>query len=141
MGTKQIGQRTCMGCGSKAHKRSLLRFVWTEGGHLLFDLTQTEPGRGGYLCPRKSCFTRTAKKKCLAVRFRREVNEDPSSLMQAVRARLESETLKGYRICKLPPEIQISNDSVRPVPVSGPDMRAMHFYSEFFSGGSSEWPK
>jgi len=141
MGKKRVGERTCMGCGTKSHQADLLRFVARDDGHLVFDLTQTEPGRGGYLCPREACFTLTAKKKRLAVRFRREIKEDPDSLMQTVRSRLESEKLKRNRICSTPPESGDSNDNVRPATGSGPAMRAMHFYSEFFSGGSSEWPK
>jgi predicted RNA-binding protein YlxR (DUF448 family) len=141
MGKKRVGERTCIGCGAKAHKAELLRFVRTDEGRLCFDLTQKEPGRGGYLCPREACFTLTAKKRRLSIRYRREVKEDPASLMHAVRIRIENDMLKGNRFSTMPPENQDVNVKNRPVPISGPGMIAMHFYSEFFSGGSSEWPK
>jgi predicted RNA-binding protein YlxR (DUF448 family) len=84
MGNKNIGERTCMGCGRKTHKSDLLRFVVDEKGKLLFDAAQQAPGRGGYLCRREACFDQAAKRRRVSVRFRREVSVDGPSLIQLV---------------------------------------------------------
>ena len=93
MGKKSIGERTCMGCGRKAHKAELLRFVVDETGGLLFDLGQRAAGRGGYLCRRASCLDQAVKRRRISVRFRRDVRVDLNSVMRAV----EQQIGKGER--------------------------------------------
>ena len=88
MGKKNIGERSCMGCGRKAHKSELLRFVVDRQGELLLDPGQQAPGRGGYFCRREACFDRAAKKRRLSVRFRRDVRIDPRSLIKKVQEQL-----------------------------------------------------
>ena len=88
MGKKSIGERTCIGCGKKAPKSKLLRFVVAENGNIVFELKQKEHGRGGYFCPRNACFHKAAKKKRIAVRFRKEVNIDMTSFIQGVKEHL-----------------------------------------------------
>jgi predicted RNA-binding protein YlxR (DUF448 family) len=77
-----------MGCGRKAHKSELLRFVVDQEGKLLFDPGQEAPGRGGYFCPREACFDRAAKKRRISVRFRRDVRVDMHSLKKNVQEQL-----------------------------------------------------
>lgn len=84
MGKRRIGERTCMGCGIKAHKAEFLRFVLQGKGEVLFDLKQNKPGRGVYLCPKRSCFSLAEKKRKKAVRLRRTNKIDPSSLISLV---------------------------------------------------------
>jgi len=130
-----------MGCGKKLEKAKLLRFVRQEDATLLFDLRQREKGRGGYMCPRRPCFHVAAKKKRLTVRFRRDVRDDPSSMIKTVLETIEKESAKwnGSQHRALEAEKQAGGNG--PGEVSEPVRNAMQFYSEFISGGSSEWPK
>ena len=84
MGKKKIAERTCMGCGRKAHKLELLRFVVDEGGRILFDPAQQATGRGGYLCRREACFNEAVKRRRVSVRFRRDLKIDAPSLIRIV---------------------------------------------------------
>jgi predicted RNA-binding protein YlxR (DUF448 family) len=84
MGKKNIGERTCMGCGRKGHKSDLLRFVVDEKGKILFDPAQRAPGRGGYLCRREVCFDQAVKRRRVSFRFRRDVKIDAPSLIHLV---------------------------------------------------------
>jgi uncharacterized protein len=85
MGKKNIGERTCIGCGRKAHKGDLLRLVVDEEGRIVVDAKQRAPGRGGYLCRREQCFDQAAKRRRMSVRFRRDVKVDSSSLIEIAR--------------------------------------------------------
>lgn len=87
-------ERTCLGCGRKAPKERLLRFVVREDGTLALDLDQIRPGRGGYLCPEKGCFLLAARRKRLSVRFRREVKIDPEGWLEEVRRQREADGMQ-----------------------------------------------
>ena len=77
-----------MGCGRKAHKSELLRFVVDQTGGLAFDPGQRAPGRGGYFCRKEGCFDQAARKRRISIRFRRDVRVDLGSLMKNVREQL-----------------------------------------------------
>ena len=66
--------RTCAGCGRKAPKHELVRFVALEGS-----LTPSEhgPGRGVYTCRRLSCFERAAARRAFNRTLRRSVRVEP----------------------------------------------------------------
>jgi len=92
MGKKRPGERTCLGCGKKVHKTKLFRVVVQEGGVVLFDFEQHEPGRGGYFCPQEKCFLKAAKqKKRLDSRFRKEILFEPADLIRDIHQRLVQE--------------------------------------------------
>ena len=145
MGKHRIGERTCMGCGTKAHKAELFRFVLQEKGEVLFDLKQNKPGRGVYLCPKRSCFTLAGKKRKKAVRLRRVNNIDSSALIHVVSDRLSRERGDGDgRAGEKVPSVGGQNyqrTDRRAEPHSKADEKRMKSYMAFFSGGSSEWPK
>ena len=130
-----------MGCGKKAVKTQLLRFVRQENEKLLFDLHQRAYGRGGYLCPQVGCFNSATKKKRISIRFRRHVKEDPSSLIKTVLDRIENETIKWNRSRDRVLESRNQGMEDQPSRVSEPVLTAIKFHSEFFSGGSTGWPK
>jgi len=136
-----MAERTCIGCGNKAQKTELLRFVCREDGHLSFDLKQRELGRGGYLCARGDCFTLATRKRRLSVRFRRDVKEDASSILKTFRERMEREGFQEKRFPAMAEGDKTRKASKRSATTSDPFMHALQLYSEFFSGGSSEWPK
>lgn len=55
--------RTCLGCGRKHLKESLLLFVAEQGGLLPVVGKRTLPGRGVYCCAEHRCLEGFAKKK------------------------------------------------------------------------------
>jgi uncharacterized protein len=66
-------QRTCVGCGRKARKDELLRFV-ARNGTLVAG--STDPGRGAYTCRRLACFERAASKHAFSRTLKRTVRVD-----------------------------------------------------------------
>jgi predicted RNA-binding protein YlxR (DUF448 family) len=64
-----------VGCGRKAPKEELLRFVGRDG---VLALGDTDPGRGAYTCPRLACFERAASKSAFNRALKRTVRVDPS---------------------------------------------------------------
>jgi uncharacterized protein len=65
--------RTCAGCGRKAPKRELLRFVARDGA-LAAD--PQGAGRGVYTCRRLQCFERARERRAFARTLRRTVRVD-----------------------------------------------------------------
>jgi predicted RNA-binding protein YlxR (DUF448 family) len=66
--------RTCAGCGRKAPKEELIRFVGEEGR---LAPGEKAPGRGVYTCRRLSCFERARERRAFARTLRRNVRVDP----------------------------------------------------------------
>jgi len=62
--------RTCAGCGRKAPKDELVRFVARDG---VLTHCETGPGRGAYTCRRLSCFERAASRRAFNRALRRPV--------------------------------------------------------------------
>ena len=70
---KRKRPRTCVGCGEESPKRTLLRVVRTSDGEVLFDSTGRAPGRGAYVCMRRSCVLAAKKKNALSRFLRTQV--------------------------------------------------------------------
>ena len=66
--------RTCAGCGRKAEKNELLRFVARDD---VLAAEPTKPGRGVYTCRRLSCFERARARRAFARVLRRTVRVEP----------------------------------------------------------------
>jgi uncharacterized protein len=66
-----------VGCGRKAPKDELLRFVAPDG---VLALGPAEPGRGAYTCRRLACFERAASKKAFNRALRETVRVEPELL-------------------------------------------------------------
>lgn len=60
--SRHTPQRTCVGCGSLASKRELIRLVRTSTGAVELDPTGKRPARGAYLCRTPECWERAIKK-------------------------------------------------------------------------------
>jgi predicted RNA-binding protein YlxR (DUF448 family) len=58
-------QRSCVACGQKHAKKTLVRIVRTPQGAVTVDLTGKSPGRGAYLCRAPACWDRGMKKGVL----------------------------------------------------------------------------
>ena len=67
--------RTCAGCGRKAPKQELVRFVERTG---VLTQSPTGEGRGVYTCRRLTCFERAAERRAFARTLRRTVRVDPT---------------------------------------------------------------
>jgi len=67
--------RTCVGCGRKAPRVELLRFV-EAGGDLR--LGPKAPGRGAYTCLRLACFERAAARRAFNRTLHATVRVDPT---------------------------------------------------------------
>jgi uncharacterized protein len=67
--------RTCAGCGRKAPKGDLVRFIALDGA-----LTPSKKGagRGAYTCRRLSCFERALERRAFSRTLRRTVKVEPS---------------------------------------------------------------
>ncbi len=55
-------ERTCVGCGTAAAKRGLVRIVRGSDGSVQPDETGRKPGRGAYLHTDRSCWDTALKK-------------------------------------------------------------------------------
>jgi uncharacterized protein len=66
--------RTCAGCGRKAPKGSLLRFVAEQG---VLTAGRSRPGRGVYTCRRLSCFERARSRRAFSRVLRQTVRVEP----------------------------------------------------------------
>jgi len=54
--------RTCLCCGKKDYKKSLVRLV-SVNDNIVVDEKKVLPGRGAYLCYNSDCLTRLSKNK------------------------------------------------------------------------------
>jgi uncharacterized protein len=62
--------RTCISCGRKENKKSMIRLVLNESGMVVMDRSSSAPGRGAYVCAGAQCIERLQEKKRLARAFR-----------------------------------------------------------------------
>lgn len=58
-----VPERTCIGCSGKFAKGTLLRFVLVSDVHIEIDPRHIKPGRGTYVCKKKSCADRVVKQR------------------------------------------------------------------------------
>jgi predicted RNA-binding protein YlxR (DUF448 family) len=67
-----------VGCGRKAEKTELVRFV-ARDGVVTYDATGRSPGRGAYTCRRVACLERATARRAFARTLRQAV-EVPGDL-------------------------------------------------------------
>lgn len=80
---KHAPQRTCVGCGSAAAKRELVRLVRTSTGAVEVDPTGKRPARGAYLCHEPRCWEHAIKKGRLESALRTKLSaEDREALLR-----------------------------------------------------------
>jgi predicted RNA-binding protein YlxR (DUF448 family) len=65
MRRKRRPQRTCVACREVSGKRQLVRLVRTMEGTVEVDESGKRPGRGAYLCHRRSCWETALQKRRL----------------------------------------------------------------------------
>ena len=81
--------RMCAGCRGRAAKAELIRIVARNGVGVV-DGTQTEPGRGVYLHPRRECLDQAVKRRSIGRLLRAEV--DGPRTAEQIRVRLDAVT-------------------------------------------------
>jgi predicted RNA-binding protein YlxR (DUF448 family) len=74
--TKSLPQRTCIACRQVKEKSDLVRLVATEDGVAEIDLLGKKPGRGAYLCPRRTCWELALRKNRLDYALRIRLRDD-----------------------------------------------------------------
>jgi len=74
--TKHLPQRTCIACRQIKEKKTLIRLVSTENGIAEIDVFGKKPGRGAYLCPKKTCWELALRKNRLDYALRTKLNDD-----------------------------------------------------------------
>ncbi|HET9200417.1 MAG TPA: YlxR family protein [Dehalococcoidia bacterium] len=53
---RHVPSRTCVACRTQTSKREFVRIVRSPDGRVEVDETGKRPGRGAYLCRRRSCW-------------------------------------------------------------------------------------
>jgi uncharacterized protein len=81
--------RMCAGCRGRAAKTELIRVVARDGVGMV-DESQTEPGRGVYLHPRRECLDQAVKRRSIGRLLRAEV--DGPRTAEQIRVRLDAVT-------------------------------------------------
>jgi len=74
--SRSIPQRTCIACRQVKEKKDLVRLVSTEDGTAEIDVLGKKPGRGAYLCPRKTCWELALRKNRLDYALRTRLRDD-----------------------------------------------------------------
>ena len=82
--TRHIPERTCVGCREVATKRQFTRVV--RGERVEADPTGKKPGRGAYVCARRSCWEAALGKSRLERALRTKLSpEDRQRLLEYAR--------------------------------------------------------
>ena len=74
--SKRLPQRTCIACRQTKEKKALIRLVSTENGIAEIDVFGKKPGRGAYLCPKKTCWELALRKNRLDYALRTKLHDD-----------------------------------------------------------------
>jgi len=61
MNSGKTPYRTCIACGARREKRTLIRIVRTPDSGIVVGAGGRERGRGAYLCPSKECWQKGLK--------------------------------------------------------------------------------
>jgi predicted RNA-binding protein YlxR (DUF448 family) len=74
--TRSIPQRTCIACRQVRDKKDLVRLVSMGDGMIEIDVLRKKPGRGAYLCPRRTCWELALRKNRLDYALRTRLCDD-----------------------------------------------------------------
>jgi predicted RNA-binding protein YlxR (DUF448 family) len=74
--SKSLPQRTCVACREVKDKKQLIRLVSRENGTAEIDVSGKRPGRGAYLCPRRTCWEVALRKNRLDYALRTRLCDD-----------------------------------------------------------------
>jgi hypothetical protein len=74
--SEYLPQRTCIACRQIKEKKALIRLVSTENGVAEIDVFRKKPGRGAYLCPKRTCWELALRKNRLDYALRIKLPDD-----------------------------------------------------------------
>ena len=74
--SKRPPQRSCIACRQVKEKKDLIRLVSTENGIAEIDVFGKKPGRGAYLCPKRTCWELALRKNRLDYALRTSLRDD-----------------------------------------------------------------
>jgi predicted RNA-binding protein YlxR (DUF448 family) len=80
--SKSLPQRTCIACRQVKEKKDLIRLVSTENGIVEIDAFGKKPGRGAYLCPKRTCWELALRKNRLDYVLRTRLNDDNRQILR-----------------------------------------------------------
>jgi predicted RNA-binding protein YlxR (DUF448 family) len=80
--SKSLPQRTCIACRQVKEKKDLIRLVSTENGIVEIDAFGKMPGRGAYLCPKRTCWELALRKNRLDYVLRTRLNDDNRQILR-----------------------------------------------------------
>ncbi len=72
---KKVPIRQCLGCNEHKPKKEMIRVVRTPEGEIVLDFVGKRSGRGAYICPSKSCFSKARKSKRIERTLECEISE------------------------------------------------------------------
>jgi predicted RNA-binding protein YlxR (DUF448 family) len=70
-GKGHVPIRTCISCGRKGSKKSMIRLVLNETAAVVMDRSGRAPGRGAYVCNDAHCVEVLRERRRLAKAFRK----------------------------------------------------------------------
>ena len=79
--SKHIPQRTCIACRQIKAKKALMRLVLIGNGVAEVDISRSKPGRGAFLCPKKSCWELALRKNRLDYALRTKLHDDNRQIL------------------------------------------------------------
>ena len=80
--TKSLPQRTCIACRQVKEKKDLIRLVSTGNGIVEIDAFGKKPGRGAYVCPKRTCWELALRKNRLDYALRTRLNDDNRQILR-----------------------------------------------------------
>jgi predicted RNA-binding protein YlxR (DUF448 family) len=80
--SKSLPQRTCIACRQVKEKKDLIRLVSTGNGIVEIDAFGKKPGRGAYLCPKRTCWELALRKNRLDYVLRTRLNDDNRQILR-----------------------------------------------------------
>ena len=83
---RKIPERQCLGCNARRPKKELIRVVRCPDGAIVLDTVGKTSGRGAYICPEKSCFSKARKSKRIENVLECKI---PDEIYDAMEARIE----------------------------------------------------
>lgn len=81
MNIRHIPQRTCISCGVKRNKHSLIRIVCNSSSSVSIDITGKMNGRGAYLCYDQNCWTIGISKELIGKRLGSSISPDDAKML------------------------------------------------------------
>ncbi len=87
---KKVPIRQCLGCNEHKPKKEMIRVVRTPEGETVLDFVGKKPGRGAYICPSRSCFSKARRSKRIERTLECEISESVYDEMEKLISEGES---------------------------------------------------